>query len=369
MVRPSRVEAICDRAVDLRALRLDLLAEMRRAVPFTWYAWTLTDPDTGVGWAPLADVPCLPELPTLIRLKYQTSVNRWTDMTTPVALLSDVGDPSRSAVWRQVQSRFAVVDVASVVFRDQFGVWSFLDLWRDQRGGRFGPADVDHLTELTAPVTAAVRRCLAGTFTEPVDAPAQPGGPVVLLLDPDLNVRAQTADTERYLRLLVPPDEGRSPVPAGAYNVAAQLLAAEVGVNHAPARARVHVTGGGWLTLRAARIADHDTSQPQDIAVTIEKCGPRGAGRPVRPSPRPDPPGVRCAGTARRRRRHPECGTRTAGLRVHPPGPPEGDLRQDRAPGPTKPARRLPRQLTRSPHASPEWGQRTTRHPSREGYP
>jgi DNA-binding CsgD family transcriptional regulator len=273
-VRSSRIEAICGRALDSRALRLDLLAEMRRAVPFTWYAWTLTDPDTGVGWAPLADVPCLPELPTLIRAKYQTSVNRWTDMIGPVALLTDVGDPGRSAVWRQVQSRFAVVDVASVVFRDQFGIWSFLDLWRDQRGGSFARADVDYLTELTAPVTAAFRRCLAATFTEPIHAPAQLGGPVVLLLDPDLNVRAQTADTDRYLRLLVPPDEGRSPVPAGAYNVAAQLLAAEAGINHAPASARVHASGGGWLALRAARIGDHDTSQPQDVAVTIEKCGP-----------------------------------------------------------------------------------------------
>jgi DNA-binding CsgD family transcriptional regulator len=274
-VRPSRIEAICDHALDPRALRLGLLAEIRRAVPFTWYVWTLTDPDTGVGSAPLADVPCLPELPTLIRAKYQTSVNRWTDMTSPVALLTDDGDPSRSTVWRQVQSRFAVVDVASVVFRDQFGIWSFLDLWRDQRGGRFGRADVDYLTELTAPVTAAVRRCLAATFTEPVHVPAHPGGPVVLLLDPDLNVRAQTADTDRYLRLLVPPDEGRSPVPAGAYNVAAQLLAAEAGIDHAPAWARVHVSGGGWLALRAARIDDHYRSQPQDIAVTIEKCGPR----------------------------------------------------------------------------------------------
>ena len=47
-------------------------------VPFDAYAWLLTDPQTSVGSSPLADVPCLPELPRLIRLKYLTEVNRWT---------------------------------------------------------------------------------------------------------------------------------------------------------------------------------------------------------------------------------------------------------------------------------------------------
>ena len=55
-----------------------LLDEIRRAVGFDAYAWVLTDPQTCVGSAPLADVPCLPELPALIRLKYLTTVNRWT---------------------------------------------------------------------------------------------------------------------------------------------------------------------------------------------------------------------------------------------------------------------------------------------------
>jgi hypothetical protein len=43
-----------------------------------------------VGAAPLADVPCLPELPRLIRLKYLTDVNRWTALEAPVALLRAV---------------------------------------------------------------------------------------------------------------------------------------------------------------------------------------------------------------------------------------------------------------------------------------
>ena len=265
---------ICAGASDAKALRLQLLSELRRTVPFTWYAWLLTDPQTGVGCAPLADTPSLPELPTLIRLKYQTTVNRWTDLTSPVALLSDVGDPRLSLVWREMQSRFGVVDVASVVFRDQYGIWGFLDLWRDNTAGNFARADVAYLADLAQPVTAAIRRCLAATFTSPLQAPPGLGNPVVLLLGPDLTVRAQTPETDRYLRLLVPPEGVRSPVPAGAYNVAAQLLASEAGVNDRPAWARVHVAGRRWLTLRAARIGDEGVGQHYDVAVTIENCAP-----------------------------------------------------------------------------------------------
>jgi len=266
------VEAICAAASDARALRLELLGELRRIVPFTWYAWLLTDPQTAVGCAPLADVPSLPELPALIRLKYQTTVNRWTDLTAPVALLGDARDRRRSLVWREMQSRFGVADVASVVFRDQHGIWSFLDLWRDRAAGTFSEADVDCLAELTELVTAAIRRCLAATFTAPLEPRPEPGSPVVLLLGPDLSVRAQTPETDRYLRLLVPPEGGRSPVPAGAYNVAAQLLAREAGVSDRAPWARVHVAGRRWLTMSAGRLGDERADE--DIAVTIENCAP-----------------------------------------------------------------------------------------------
>jgi Methyltransferase domain len=66
----ERVCRICDSAGDTRTLRLDLLDAIRRVVGFDAYAWLVTDPETSVGCAPLADVPLLPELPQLIRLKY-----------------------------------------------------------------------------------------------------------------------------------------------------------------------------------------------------------------------------------------------------------------------------------------------------------
>lgn len=80
----------------------------------------------------------------------------------------------------------------------------------------------------------------------------------------------QTNETDDYLRLLLPAAADRQPIPASAYNVAAQLLAIESGVDANPAMARVHLAEGVWLTLRAARLeADVPT-----IAVAIEETSP-----------------------------------------------------------------------------------------------
>lgn len=268
----ERIARVCESGADARMVRLELLAEIGKAVGFDAYAWLLTDPQTSVGAAPLADVPCLAELPRLIRLKYRTPLNRWTALAAPVALLSAAtdGELARSLLWRELLHRYDVGDIASAVYRDRYGCWGFLDLWRV--GGRFSPAEAAFLAEIAAPVTSALRRAQTSTF---VPRRRQvPRGPAVLLLSPDLDVRAQTPDTVDYLRTLVPPDRDQAPVPAAAYNVAAQLLAREAGVDANPASARVHLSDGRWLTLRAARIGEPDDAAARDVAVSIEDTTP-----------------------------------------------------------------------------------------------
>jgi DNA-binding CsgD family transcriptional regulator len=275
----ERIVRICESGPDARALRLQVLAEIRRVVGFDAYAWLLTDPQTWVGSAPLADVPCLPELPSLIRSKYLTALNRWTGLPGPVALLGQAsgGDLAQSRVWREVQQRYGVVDVASLVFADQFGCWGFLDLWRTGDADRFTGTDEAWLAGMAAPVTSALRRSQADTFIATAAGERQQRGPVLLVLSPDLEVLAQTPETQAYLRVMLPADEDRSPIPANAYNVAAQLLAVETGIDAHPPTARVHLTGGRWLTLRAGRMDDAgDARSPdqRDIAVSVEDSSP-----------------------------------------------------------------------------------------------
>jgi DNA-binding CsgD family transcriptional regulator len=135
-------------------------------------------------------------------------------------------------------------------------------------------ADISALRELTVPVTAAIRRAQARTFAEGPSRAGRLDGPVVLLLSPDLEVRGQTPGSHEPLRRLVPRDDDGPPVPAGAYNVAAQLLAVEAGVDAHPPWARAHLGDGVWATLRAARLDGPLPVARRDIAVSIEESPP-----------------------------------------------------------------------------------------------
>ena len=166
-------------------------------MPFDAYAWLLTDPETSVGSSPLADVPCLTELPRLIRLKYLTAVNRWTQLRTPVALLAEVtrGDLSRSLVWRELLHGYNKVDVALGVFRDGYGCWGFLELWRNSMSGQFGSAEAAYLADISGPMTTSLRRSQARGLQRPVGtAQAEPRSGHVAALASPRRTRANRRD-------------------------------------------------------------------------------------------------------------------------------------------------------------------------------
>jgi len=260
------IERLCESPVDERNLRAQLLDRIRKVLPFDAYVWLLTDPATTVGCAPLAEVPCLPQLPMLIKRKYLTTVNRWTELrrsNDPVGLLQlgTSGQPTRSLLWREMLRDIGITDIASVVFADRYGCWGFLDLWR--REHPFTAADADWLAVLSATITRALRRRQAAAFADSAPATAPPAGPAVLILDDQLRIVSRTAAATDWLRSLLPTPQGMSPIPAVAYNVAAQLLATEAGVDQHPPSVRSRVAGQTWVTLRASRLqvdSDHDSS-------------------------------------------------------------------------------------------------------------
>ena len=215
------------------------------------------------------------DLPALIRLKYvdhdepldghavRTRWRPWSGRRT--------GTRADSRIWRELLSGYGVDDVLSTVFRDQYGCWAFLDLWRI--GGTFSDEECAQLQRVVVLVTSALRQSLARTFAE-ASASLDPHGPAVLLLSRNLELLTQTPQTDAYLRSLLPTEPGRSPVPAGAYHVAAQLLAQEEGVDQHPPSAHVHLRGGLWMTFRAARIEHSSSVEAASIAVSIEPTPP-----------------------------------------------------------------------------------------------
>jgi DNA-binding CsgD family transcriptional regulator len=271
----------CRAAKDARRLRLHVLELLEQAVGYEAYAWLLTDPETAVGASPIADVPSVARLPELIRLKYLTTVNRWTSMPTAAARLRHVtdGDMTRSRLWRELLSEYGVGDVLSVVFADTYGCWGFLDLWRFGKHSTFTLDEEELLRVVASSVTTALRESQAASFIAVPAAGArtpsgEAAGPVVLLLDRDLVVSAQTPQTEAYLRAIVPTEEGRRPVPATAYNVGAQLLAVEAGVDRHVPVARLHLAHGQWVTMSAARLGATGPLDGRAIAVTLQTVSP-----------------------------------------------------------------------------------------------
>lgn len=253
------------RQTDSRVFRAEALDRLRQVVGFDWYAWVLTDPGTTVGVDPLAHLPDLAVLPTVVRLKYLTPTNRWTSLDCAATLGAQAVD---SSLWRDVQSSYGIADVASVVFRDRFGCWGFLDLWSSRP---YSDGDVALLRHLAPTLTTSLRARQARTFTVVSAAPDHfSPGPVVLLLTDDLNIVGQTGASQEWLRMLLPQPGGLAPIPASAYNVAAQLLAREQGIDDHEPTARIHLADGLWVTLRASRVLPRG-----EIAVTIEPTSPR----------------------------------------------------------------------------------------------
>ena len=243
MTPEQRIAEACAAGVDERSLRAAVLDALRPTVPFDAHVWLLTDPETGVGWSPLATVPSMADLPALIRARYRSR-----------------------AEWLDLVRAQGIDDVVTVELADGFGEWGFVDLWR--AGGPFGDRERTRARELLMPVVAALRMRLLPTFdgTKPTPTDA---GPAVVLVGDDLALHSATPATDAHLRALLPTDGERAPVPAAVYNVAARFLATEAGLgDDRPASARVHVGGGRWLAVRAARL-DAGT-----VAVTLEPTSP-----------------------------------------------------------------------------------------------
>ncbi|HEX3546271.1 MAG TPA: helix-turn-helix transcriptional regulator [Mycobacterium sp.] len=266
----EQISACCASPLDDRPFRAAVLEAFGRAVPFDAYVWVLTDPVSSVGVSPLAYLPSfdMRRLPRLIRAKYATAINRWTMLDGCVSLAaSTAGQLSDSRLWRVASEDLTVADIASMVLRDRYGCWGFVDLWRYD-GPPFGDEECAFAATLMATITGAQRARVARMFDS---APDQPSiGPALVLYDDDLNAVGETPAAIHSFRRLLPPNPGDSPVPAAALNVAAQLLAANQGVDASEATSRVHAGGGVWMTLTAARLQASSPGTPSLIAVTVD---------------------------------------------------------------------------------------------------
>ena len=281
----ERIGQLCRDVVEDKELRGGLLAELGRMVPFSAFAWPLSDPESATGIAPMARIPCPEELPELIRLKYLTPECRWTALMGQVRpattlLMETGGRPARSPLWNGVLNRYRVTDVLSTVFADKHGCWGWLDLWRAGDEGTFSEPETDYLATAAPLVAAGLRRSRAAQCRRDAEGIGAPWPAVrkplppqaVLTLDERLAVVGQTASAGDWLGLLQRGPRPYEGVPAEVLNVAAQLLAREAGVDPHPAMSRVPVGLGAWALLRSTRMDAGLLGATPPLAVTIQEC-------------------------------------------------------------------------------------------------
>jgi DNA-binding CsgD family transcriptional regulator len=242
------------------------------------------------------------------------------------------GDPARSPLWDGILGRYGVTDILSTVFADGHGCWGWLDLWRSD--GNFPEQETAYLAAAAPIVASGLRRSRAAQCRRNAhrrrDAHASTGGAIegptggatdgategptdgategategptegptdgatggtaeglagkstgsarrqlpqqaVLTLDAGMGITGQSASARDWLGLLQRGPRPYQTVPAEVFNVAAQLLAREAGVDSHAASARVPIGSGQWAVLKSIRMGpgEHGVSP---LAVTIQEC-------------------------------------------------------------------------------------------------
>lgn len=150
---------------------------------------------------------------------------------------------------------------------------------------------------------------------------------MVVLITDELRPIAQTAEADRYLRALLPTDA--APTPAAVFNVGAQLLASERGVDDHP-----HAPECTSTTACGSRCALHGSVNRPDRGLHRRQHRTDHGVRPgvvVRASRWAHRPRIRTAPSPRHRPRHSSDLAGDVRVGAHRAGAPQVDLRQDRS--------------------------------------
>lgn len=270
---------------DTRTLRQEMIALLRRAVPFDAWTWVLADPDNrlvscGTGYMPPID------LGRLFVLEYGGG-----DLN-PLFVLADGGGPAigvlsqtaagdlyRSARSRELYHPRGIGDELRLALVADGYCWGYLVLFRDRTGRHFTTEEAEFLLRLGVPMAKALRAALTCVSSPTTDVPHGPG---TLILDAHDAIQATTPEGDQWLALFhsyVLPTESFRPVPLPALSVAARLRSLPESSGAPPitapaaVRVRTRTPAGHWLTIHASPLTGMAVP-PGTVAVTIQRAPP-----------------------------------------------------------------------------------------------
>jgi len=270
------VDEACRTPSTPTALHRTVAAAVSPAVPFDRWCGLTTDPTTALptGGYHEEGLP-LRLMPRLLELEYggQADAARLLDLARadrPVAVLSAATgrDPTRSARYRDVLAPAGLPHELRVVHRSGNAPRGALILLRGSDVRDFTASEAALLESMAGRVAEALRRML---IVEQASQPASSDGPGVLLLgltERAVFVRSGTPSARRWLTGIE--DETVDGVP---FTVAS--LARTAAGRAGPARCRLRLRSGRWLTLHAEPISAStvsvvvEPSPPADVAALL----------------------------------------------------------------------------------------------------
>jgi DNA-binding CsgD family transcriptional regulator len=252
------------------SLRLEVVAELRKAIGFESWCWPLMDPEAVLPTTALFDLGFADTLPRLLLLEERPDeVNTKRKVLgapgqTGILSTATQGDLHRSARWREVYVPAGIGDELRVGMADGYGPWAVLDLWRASDDRPFHEDDARVLAETRTALTLAMRRT---AVRPPAREPGPPLPPAVVVVDEHFEIYAQTPTVQQWLDLFLPRElPYLSRCPGFVWQLAARVLALGDETQDPSARIRLRAADGRWVIAEGQRL--QGTAVPS-VAITM----------------------------------------------------------------------------------------------------
>jgi DNA-binding CsgD family transcriptional regulator len=260
-VRPLSRRGVDDlrRLLDARLgvdeFRIESLRRLRKLVTIDAAFYATVDHATMVMTSALAEEPLAAEALRFLDNEYGADdVNKFTSIADRADAINSLdratgGDRATSARYRDLMAPIGLGDEVRLALLSRGRCWGVMCLHREDGAAGFTADEIDVLRTVAPLLGEGLRRGLA-LIANTAGAPV-PGGPGVLVLDPDLDIVSANPQAERWLAEVDDRDWPSSVhLPIAVLGAVASVLEGASDSNRA--RTRVRRTNGGWMTVYAS---------------------------------------------------------------------------------------------------------------------
>jgi DNA-binding CsgD family transcriptional regulator len=267
---------LCHAGLDSRALRLEMMRQLRKVMPIDAFWCATVDPATLLFTGSL--IEGIPEHATPAFLANEflhDDVNKFVALAhgAPVNNLytATEGDLAQSERYREILAPLGMGDELRAALLSDGSCWGVLCLHRQRNDPAFAPEDVAFLRKVTPHIAEGLRLAL---LLDDISAVHEADGPGLLLIADDFTVLATTPAADAWLAEMGDWPR-RDEVPQAVRAVAARLW--ELERSHSPVHGRmpsvrVRTGAGRWLVLHAARLSGSGVGGA--TAVVLEQAPP-----------------------------------------------------------------------------------------------